>query len=107
MKCAVRLLLVPLLLAAAECAFAQPGTVLGLQPSDPAFHAGQMGAAPYTGAARAAPAKRICVSQPDTGSILPREVCHTAAEWAAIQRDQLNTTRSGPAVSGMVIRPPR
>ena len=107
MRRAVRLLFVPLILAAPTCAFAKPGTVLGLQPSDPAFHAGQMGAAPSTGEAHAAPAQRICISQADTGSILPRAVCHTAAQWAAIQRDQLNTTRSGPAVSGMIIRPPR
>ena len=33
-----------------------------------------------------APEKKICKDEPGTGSILPKRVCRTKAEWQAITR---------------------
>jgi hypothetical protein len=32
--------------------------------------------------------KKICRTEDDTGSIVPRRICHTKAEWAAINAQQ-------------------
>lgn len=44
-------------------------------------------------AAAAKPAvkeKKICRTEDDTGSIVPKRTCHTKAEWDAINAEQAN-----------------
>lgn len=41
-------------------------------------------AAPAAQAAAPAKAKKICRSEVDTGSIMPKRTCHTQAEWDAL-----------------------
>lgn len=67
-------------------------------------------AIPVPATAAAPPAeKKLCRSQVSTGSIMGRRVCHTRAEWAAIDRAEADrsddfrdkTTNPGlPALSG-------
>lgn len=37
--------------------------------------------------------KKICRTEVATGSIMPKRVCRTAAEWAAIEHEQEDVTR--------------
>ena len=45
-------------------------------------------AAPAAGAASAPPVKekKICRTETDTGSIMPKRTCHTQAEWQALSQ---------------------
>ena len=50
--------------------------------------------------------KRVCVDQVATGSILPRQVCHSSDEWKALEREQLEASRgSGPIVPAVALAP--
>ena len=50
------------------------------------------GATPATPPARAPRERRICRSDERLGTILPRRVCRTASDWAAIDREQEKIT---------------
>ena len=42
--------------------------------------------APVASAAPAAPEKKVCRKEQEAGSIMPKRICYTQAEWDAIDR---------------------
>jgi hypothetical protein len=59
--------------------------------------------APASAAPAIAPEKKICRRQQDTGSSIPEMICHTRAEWVAIQaaNDKARRTNMTPWNNGL------
>jgi len=62
--------------------------VCGLSLTVPAAAQDSSTAAP----AKPAKEKKICHLDTGTGSIVPKRVCHTRAEWAEIEKQNANST---------------
>lgn len=57
-----------------------------------------------TAASEKAKEKKICRAEANTGSIMPKRVCHTQAEWAEIEaasNQALDTTRQARQRTGI------